>query len=488
MPRTTTFCASLLLAFAMGSEVSAQDSTPPQIFGGPIPPPTASIGSVTLDRLAGKAIKIYKGSGGDTGANNLYHQPYIAYDVEDLEDQWREKCEGNPYSGGAFEMYLHIETSANDVLDAARSLLPDGKHWNVQKYPYRMIELYDAETKQRLWYYPKGNDFNTAVTTTFTRRESAQTGTSKISCMDLERYIDSGNMLEARVVLDSSVESSNVITFTYGALRDYILDVELDQVAKATGYLVTEGWTRVKRKESGKGDKSLLDKDVKLFKSALGVKKDTKKNTSIFTETESRETDTRQRWMNITGLRNLAKKAITHLRIEGYCVSSDCNPSELTARIMSSMENLIQKQTVKVLLAEPANDFAETYILLDDPETVKRLRKQAFERKGMEGGVNGEVLPKGAAKGELNFSSFSDENGVEWEYDGKEYVPTSIDMYYVNKDSFSLNAQTKIIETVVSGTELATMIIPVIRRDRGALDVVTDWKKGLSLLKNRSLL
>jgi len=165
-------------------------------------------------------------------------------------------------------------------------------------------------------------------------------------------------------------------------------------------------------------------------------------------------------------------------------MSPNCDPWEIIDRVTSLMGSGFQKQTVKVLFEEP-DDFAETYILLDDPETVKRLRKQAFTSESIEGGGGIEALPKGPTKGKLNFSSFSDENGVNWRHNGEDWIPTSIDMYYVDEDSFSGRSDEKIVVTFASGQiVLITQIIPVIRKDS---DTILDWEKRIVALENRSV-
>ena len=216
--------------------------------------------------------------------------------------------------------------------------------------------------------------------------------------------------------------------------------------------------------------------------------------------------DTRRRYIDLEGMKGFVRSSQTHIVNRSYCIRTtekDCskNPEHLAEMILE----ILQTDRLQVFREAPNDDFREAYILIEDRGAVREAFSagmkpyaETSQSAKMECGAALKLLEKAARVGAAVYTggaselpkvvspdadekskkgaegvcgndrdmTVSDQNNVEWKFDGTEWVPTSMRVAYVSNDNIS-NVVDITNERTVSdgGISLDLMRIPLIFLD-----------------------
>ena len=214
--------------------------------------------------------------------------------------------------------------------------------------------------------------------------------------------------------------------------------------------------------------------------------------------------DTRRRYIDLEGMKGFVRSSQTHIVNRSYCIrttENDCskNPEHLAEMILE----ILKTDRLQVFREPPADDFRDAYILIEDRDAVgeafsagMKPYAETSQSAKMECGAALKLFKEAARVGAAVYTggvsevpkvvspdaddkskegvcgndrdmTVSDQNNVEWKFDGTEWVPTSMKVAYVSNDDIS-NVVYITNERTVSdgGISLDLMEIPLVLLDR----------------------
>ena len=497
----------LLPSAALGqqsqSEANAQTDTGPGIF---TPLSDRVVGHASASHIGEAKVIVYRGSG---LVNSLEVQPYFGIFMEDL-DALAETCAEAGVASVPFNIRLETwrDTMEKEIIESLRKaieslekarMLSDKNKSEEDKpesYFVRQLGVYqlileDSKTGRVLY---KKNQTITRTYPSLLNFDGSKN--SRIPGKDtpcaLVREIAS---TPARLVPLVIVASDNATT-EFGTVRisyelQQKLREELDKIENQQGLRQTGNDTLIDSVQTSKN----LNTDFLIGSSVLGDVRQRFDSTNTTTLE-----DTRRRYIDLEGMKGFVRSSQTHIVNRSYCIrttENDCskNPEHLAEMILE----ILQTDRLQVFSKPPKDDFREAYILIKDRGAVgeafsagMKPYAETSQSAKMECGAALKLLEKAARVGAAVYTggvsevpaaladekskegfcgndrdmTVSDQNNVEWKYDGIEWVPTKMNVAYVSNDDIS-NVVYITNERTVSdgGISLDLMDIPLVLLD-----------------------
>ena len=488
---TVVLWSSVFAADRVEPYVSKKELYVPQ----PVQPlPENTVGIVSLPLYGGSEIDIYKGSeGSGSWHRRYYYKPYLALSSDELRDIYKRHCSNPDEDRERFYIDFHLEIGSREVArKAAEQLTNDGQKTNetaIGILEYSLVELIDTYRESVVWRFPRNTD--TLIPTTRTFSWAKVRSASTVNCEALHDFAFLHDALAARAVIPSAVTSRSVGKLQISTFRDHLLSVTLHQDARAKGALEQIAVTTVRGESKNSG-------------AILAFTLGSTSSGSTSTTVSSTETDRRERWVDREAYREATNSYAQRVLISTWCEQGDsrCDKDKLQDKLFGLFESYLEKEEVIVVTNLSAiQDNAKSYIYIDDPGKVERLREASMnpsfasslnanvdcklleEAAGASTGGTSDQIPtpdsgpSDTSPEQCGLSSnttVSDKNNIKWRYIGKEWIPVNIELSYVSADSFSGAEDGVILETTYSGATAPIYSIPLVIVDEPMGKLWTD--------------
>ncbi len=504
------------------------------------PPQTLHIGDVILPRLNGRAIPVYKVAASSRG----FHLPYIAYSPSDLDILFQRNCVDPSNTDASFPLVLTVETTAEDVVREGVGKAETVK--SVSIYEYQSIRLFDSRNGKTLWQDP--SEFSGGNPTTSGYSSTTVRG-ADINCESLARYIETPGELAANVTIISSIQNTNTARLSYGWFREFALSLDLDKIEEQSGSLSITGRDEVKGRSrssglagalfGGSGRASVVTDTVSSETDGRTryVSTDALRSVSqlagfqITAEGYCALNDVGQRDCDSSAMIDrLFEKLTSELPSREFAVLFDEpedgayqnyilleRPGSVDRLRNHSFNPSFTNSTTGALDCEKIGQAIAASAGVPPVSAASSAPNPAVQTAAPVGAPPSQSAPgnnpwasspggttprqpnatssppsrnnasQGGDCGVGQNMSISDKNEIQWKYNGSEWVPTSMDLHYINEDTFSARSEGAISETVGSGYGvLLTRNIPVIQKSGDVSLQFNSLSERLGILENRT--
>ena len=472
------------------SEVNAKAEAEPDF----VPLSTRRVGNVTASHMGGTGVIVYQGSG---SVDILEVQPYFGIFIEDLNALAETCAEESRVASVAFN--IRLETWRGAMEKAVIESVPDKfKYHGVNRLGVYQLVLKDSQTGRVLYRHKPVIEAKFPYLLNFNGSEEARISGKDTPCALVRAIVRTPlSRLVPQVIVPSSNATTEFETVTVAHELKEKLREELDKIETQEGLRRTENRTESSSNQSGGG----FNRGFVSFGSV--------RQRLNSTNTTTRE-DTRRRYIDVEGMRNFIESSQTYIANRSYCIrtsENDCskNPEHLSKMILEAL----QTERLTVLSEPPADNFRQAYVLIENDAAVNDafsagmkpiakasqstkmscgeavdLKKAARVAAAVKTGGASEAALAATARNQTNppgngtsgvcgdsrDMTISDENDVEWKFDGEEWVPTSMKVAYVSSANISRVFNT-INEWTVSdgGISLGLMEIPLVLLDGQAV-------------------
>ena len=451
--------------------------------------PETTVGIVRIPEYGGSEIAIYQGSAGSSNlATRYYYSPYIAISRSELLHTYTEKCADSKTLKEPFYLTFNVELGSARIAQEASDQLNGIDESAVGIFPYSLVELIDAKENNVIWRVPRNLDklLRSSNTIPWGPIQSI----TQIDCDDLKRYSLYQDHLIARAIVPSASESNRVGRISVRQFRRHLLNFDTAQQAGTRGMLEQIGVTVV----DGQSNTKPAILNLVVGGDSLG---------SVDTTVKSIEKDTRERWVNRVAFENAIRSYVRQVGVSTWCSQEDakCSAKNMQEKLFNLLKVKLHDEDVPMFseVSQPPYS-AGVHLLIQKPAGIQRLREvsmnpsfsseesgtvdcQAMRTAALATATGGsvpevsndkpaqldspETTPADTSpeKCGLNLkTTLKDKNNLRWSYTGAEWIPISIQLTHVSKDSFSGVEETVILESKYSGATNVLTPVPVIDR------------------------
>ena len=489
-----SLAAMLLPSAALGqqtqSEANAKTGAGPGIYE---PLSSRIVGDVTASHMGETQVIVYEGGG---VTNILEVQPYFGIFIEDLKALAETCTEESRVASVAFN--IRLETWRGAMEKAVIESVPDKfKDYGVNQLGVYQLILKDSDTGRVLYRHKPAVEAKYAPLLNFDGSENARISGKDTPCTLVRAIVRTPlSRLIPQVIVPSSNATTEFEAVTVAHELKEKLKEELDKIETQERLRRTENRTTGSSKQSG---------GFRLGPVSFGSVRQRFNSTN----TTTRE-DTRRRYIDVDGMRNLIESSQTYIAHRSYCIKTpenDCskNPEHLSKMILEAL----QTERLPVFREPPADDFRQAYVLIENDAAVNEAfsasmkptakasqstRMSCEEAVDLEKVVHGVAAVKTAGASEAVLAAtadkksnppkkgaegvcgdnldmtISDENNVDWKFNGKQWVPTSMKVAYVSSANidrvFNITNQRTVSD---GGISLGLMEIPLVLLDGQAV-------------------
>lgn len=479
------FRESIALAASsiFAATVAIADETVEEIGGAAAadfnPVQTKRLADVTAPYLRDQPVAVFQET--TTGGNALL-QPYFGVFKEDFL-KLQAKCSKLRKEDSLLneiEFLVRLETSRPELrtLLSQRLASQDASKDNppgVSRLPVHQI-IVTADDGTVLIRFPDTLDPGIPTALSLDGTKDSVLPGKTVSCDVIDRIARTPRQMRARVVVTTDDATTDFEAITLQASLREELTAEIDRQESQIGKQLAESTSNMTSRQGAGG--------MSLGKVRIGASQQKLKATKV----AARE-DKRRRYVDNETLRAFVISANSRVSARAYCIRNETKScTDMPTRLVNFLTQALETEQFQILRSDPEDEVFDNFVVIDDQGSIdeafsiaaepyassifttempcgeaKDLVERAAKAKATGGASEAKEKPlsnKGAAnsstKGGRNCKNkdeltLKDKNNITWNFDGSEWIPTSVDVSYFSDDTISQMAAITMERTESTG-------------------------------------